>query len=246
MSMGARGTGPQHLNLGALAPREEHLEQLLPIEMGERPTFPRENLSRQKRNSVEALSRNDNPSLPASLAHETFGADGMGTGTVSVLESLDILGVPDTDMQPIQPQQPSRVPASLYSIWLDDRSMTTAVGPVSVVPIAGPSHQVGADFSSDPRMRSMIVPSAADRSLKQLQEAMVQHVDRERESGLEESQWDPSALEAQSGLSGFPAEDSAHVLPDKFNPMDAETFGTDADQWESTWNATHPYGYKYE
>merc|ERR1719375_1592206 len=66
---------------------------------------------RLERSSLEAGGRVRDPSHPwGVVVPETFGADGMGTGTVSVLESLDILGAPDTDGQQAQQQQPSRVP----------------------------------------------------------------------------------------------------------------------------------------
>ena len=233
--------------LRALAPREGHRsaqpEQPLPVEMGGWPAPPRGQGGQQagsRRSSVEeAGDRVQDPSHPWDVAvPETFGADGMGTGTVSVLESLDILGAPDTDGLQVQQQQPSRVPASLFSIWQDDRSMTTALGPVStgLLPGPGPTHQFGAgDFSAPPEGGGGAMASPAPSlGLQKLQDAL----DSRRELTLGE--------EALRGSSGFPVDDQRNALPDHFNPMDAETFGTDPGQWEATWDASQRYGYNYE
>jgi len=233
--------------LRALAPREGHRsaqpEQPLPVEMGDWPAPPRGRGGQQagsRRSSMEAAGgRVRDTSHPWDVAvPETFGANGMGTGTVSVLESLDILGAPDTDGLKVQQQQPSRVPASLFSIWQDDRSVTTALGPVSTrlpTPGPGPTHQFSRDFSALPEGGggAMATP-APSLGLQKLQDAL----DSRRDLTPGE--------EALRGSSGFPVDDLRNALPDHFNPMDAETFGTDPGQWEATWDASQRYSYNYE
>ena len=233
--------------LRGLAPRggqrPDQPEQPFPVEMRGRPAPPRGQGGQQAqsgRSSLEAGGRVRDPSHPwGVVVPETFGADGMGTGTVSVLESLDILGAPDTDGQQAQQQQPSRVPASLFSIWQDDGSVPTALGPVSARPPTagpGPTHQFGAgDFSALPEGGggAMAAP-VQSLGLQKLQDAL----DSRRDL--------PLGQEALRGSSGFPVNDPQNTLPDHFNPIDAETFGTDAGQWEATWAASDPYGYNYE
>merc|ERR1712196_746180 len=63
-----------------------------------------------------------------------------------------------------------------------------------------------------------------------VQEAMVRHLEGESATRSETRPWD---MATAASSSGFPSTDPSDVLPDEFNPADAETFGTRAENWQA-------------
>jgi len=239
----------QQQNLQALLPQQrapnaegQEPRAPLPVEMGGRPRIPREAPAPRPRRHSDGFAEPQARPAVQGIASETFGADGMGTGTVSVLESLDILGTPDVGAQLTQQQQPSRVPASLYSIWQDDSGVSTGLGTVAagLSRVADPQ-PLQQPLPPPPRQfrQAELTPASG---LGLVQEAMVRHLEGESAMHSEPRPWD---MATGASSSGFPSTDPSYVLPDVFNPADAETFGTRAENWQAGYDASD-YGYTYE
>ena len=210
--------------------------------MGGRPRIPREAPAPRPRRHSDGFAEPLARPAAQGTAFETFGADGMGTGTVSVLESLDILGTPDVGAQLTQQQQPSRVPASLYSIWNDDSGVSTGLGTVTagLSRVADPQPLQQPQPPPPRQLRRAELNPASGLGL--VQEAMVRHLEGESATRSETRPWD---MATAASSSGFPSTDPSYVLPDEFNPADAETFGTRAENWQAGCDASD-YGYTYE
>ena len=242
----------QQQNLQALLPQQREQPNAewreprvpLPVEMGARPRFPRQAPAPRPRRHSDGFDEAHAMPAAQGTAYETFGADGMGTGTVSVLESLDILGIPDVGARLTQQQQPSRVPASLYSIWQDDKDVSTGLGTVSAGLSRAADPQPLQQPPPPPPRRPRQADSTPVSGLGLVQEAMVRHLEGESASRSEPRPWD---MATGASSSGFPSTDPSYVLPDEFNPADAETFGTRTENWQAGYDASDPtYGYKYE